>query len=117
MSAKAVVLVAVGLAKIGSAAGRAFEDKNIGMDDLDDAFAALGGVQTLIKVDYKQAVADVQLAEGRAEAVAIFKEQFDIPADKIEAVLEDALDLGLDGFQVLVKAIALAAKIKDALAK
>lgn len=83
-------------AGLGSAAGRAYEDGKIGITDLNELWAASGHAQDLMRCDFKLVVPEWKDLDDmeRVELVDLFSDEFEIPQDRAEEVVEGYLKHG-----------------------
>ena len=103
------VLVAV--AKASNVVGKVFADGKVNMNDLGIIFGSFGELQGLVGLDYAKALVEAgKLSPAiKAEAVAAFKKEFDLPNDVTEAAVEGGVDAAFTMLEGFVKG-------KDALA-
>ena len=106
------VLVAV--AKASNVVGKVFADGKVNMNDLGiifGSFAEIQGLVGLVGLDYAKALVEAgKLSPAiKAEAVAAFKKEFDLPNDVTEAAVEGGVDAAFTMLEGFVKG-------KDALA-
>jgi hypothetical protein len=94
------------VAHVANLVGKTFEDKKVDMGDLVNLLPLIKEVQGLASVDYKALPVEFK-AYSPAQMALIrdaFKAEFDLPEDKIEAVIEKAFGIAvmlLDAYQAI----------------
>ena len=89
---------------IGNALGKALEDGKIGLTDAPHFIAAAMKIPAGIS-GWKSIPAELGDLDDteRTEILEFAKSEFDIPQDKIEAIVEDALALAQQNYQFIQK--------------
>ena len=107
----ALVKVLVAVAKASNVVGKVFADGSVGLNDLSVIFASFADFQGLVNLDYAKAFNEAgKLSPAvKAEAVAAFKQAFDLPGDVTEAAVEGGVDAAFTILEGVVKGqVALA---------
>ncbi len=99
------------VAHVANLVGKTFEDKKVDLADLANLIPLIKEVQGLASVDYKALSVEFK-AYSPAQMALIrdaFKAEFDLPDNKIEAIVEQAFGIAvmlLDAYQALKAAKA-----------
>lgn len=95
--------VVSGIGKMGTALDGAIGDGSIGLNDLDDAWELLKGLQIVLSVDFRQIVLewhDLDESE-KTELFESFKTEFDLDSDVVEDVVETLVGLAFELYGII----------------
>lgn len=106
---KPVVALTIEMANVADVMGR-----TKGVARFMALTALMDEVMGINGVDFKQVKAEVKDLDAaeKAELVDFLKAKFDIASDKLEGIIEEAIDLSGEIYDVVGKAIALVKKAK-----
>ncbi len=91
--------------KLFSAVGFALEDGKVTFTDAlyfkDAVMAAIPAYNGINNVK----ISDLKDPENRAEAVAVFSDEFDIPQEEVEELVEEGLELAMRNYEFAQKMV------------
>jgi hypothetical protein len=93
----------VAFSKIGSAIGDAFEDKQINIKDIPEAVEIITVLPSFAAIKYSELVAEAKDLDAteKVQLGELFKVNFNIINDDLEATIEEGVDFLFAGFKFL----------------
>lgn len=102
------------IAEVLNIGGQAYADKKIDENDLGLLLPLVPTVQKIFDINFGDLVPELKsmTPDDRNFIIDNFKEEFDIPQDELEAVIEDTLSLIQRVLGIIPDAIAIFSRIK-----